>query len=44
VRINEATIDMSGNALPNRIDIYLWNSFLDKFWDKPFNSYLSYAQ
>jgi hypothetical protein len=23
VRINEATIDMSGNALPNRIDIYL---------------------
>ena len=30
VKFNEATVDMSGNALPNHIDIYLGNTFIDE--------------
>lgn len=44
VEINPATVDLSGNTLPNTIDIYIWNTFLDIFWNKPFNFYLPYAQ
>ena len=44
VQINPATVDLSGNALPNSIDIYLWNNFLDLFGKTPFNFYLPYAQ
>ncbi len=41
---NEATIDLSGNVLPQSIDIYLGNDFLDTFWKKTFNTYLNDAQ
>jgi len=44
IQINPATVDFSGNLLPNSLDIYLWNTFADQFANKPFNFYLSNAQ
>ncbi len=44
IQINPATVDLSGNALPNSLDIYLGNTFADQFANKPFNFYLPNAQ
>lgn len=44
VKFNEATVDMSGNALPNHIDIYLGNTFIEEFWNQRFTTYLTNAQ
>lgn len=44
VRYNEATVDLSGNALSNHIDIYLGNTFIEEFWNQRFNTYLTNAQ
>jgi hypothetical protein len=44
VQFNPATVDLSGNALPNSIDIYIGNTFADQFARKPFNFYLQDAQ
>lgn len=44
IEINPATVDLSGNLLPNNMDIYIGNNFLDLFWKKPFNFYLPNAQ
>lgn len=44
IRINEATIDMSGNALSNHMDIYLGNTFLEEYGNQRFNTYISNAQ
>lgn len=44
IKINEATVDLSGNILKNNIDIYLWNNFIDIFGKTPFNFYTTYAQ
>ena len=44
IQINNATVDMSGTELKNTIDIYLWNTFIDEFWNKKFTTYLTDAQ
>ena len=44
IQLNPATIDLSGNALPNSVDIYIGNTFADQFASKPFNFYLPNAQ
>lgn len=44
IQINNATVDMSGHELPNHIDIYLWNTFIDEFGNKKFTTYLTHAQ
>ncbi len=44
IRLNEATVDMSGNTLSNHIDIYLGNTFIDEFGNQRFNTYLSHVQ
>lgn len=44
IQLNPATVDLSGNALPNSVDIYLGNTFADQFASKPFNFYLPNAQ
>ncbi len=44
IQINPATVDLSGQVLPNSLDIYLWNTFADQVATKPFNFYLSDAQ
>jgi hypothetical protein len=44
IQLNPATVDLSGNALPNSVDIYIGNMFADQFATKPFNFYLSNAQ
>ena len=44
IQINNATVDMSGNELSNHIDLYLWNTFIDEFWNKKFNTYLTHAE
>ena len=44
VRINEATVDMSGNALPNHMDIYLGNTFIEEYGNQRFSTYINNAQ
>ena len=41
---SQATVDISGNTLSNRIDIYLGNTFMDEFGNKRFSTYLTHAQ
>lgn len=44
VRLNDATVDLSGNVLPNHIDLYLGNTFIDQFWNQRFNTFLPNAE
>lgn len=44
IKLNEATVDLSGNALPNHIDLYVGNDFMKKFWSQKFNTYSTHAQ
>lgn len=44
VEYNQATVDLSGNELTGHIDIYVGNTFIDKFWNQSFNTFLSNAQ
>ena len=44
VEYNQATVDLSGNELTWHIDIYIGNTFIDKFWDKTFSTFLSNAE
>jgi LCP family protein required for cell wall assembly len=44
IEINPATVNLSGEILPNSIDIYIGSDFTTEFGGKPFNFYLSDAQ
>ncbi len=44
IEYNQATVDLSGNELTWHIDIYVGNTFIDKFWDKTFSTFLSNAE
>ncbi len=39
IQINPATVDLSGNALQTRIDIYIGNTILEQVGKTPFNFY-----
>ncbi len=44
VEIFPGTVDIDGNEIASRIDLYLGNDFIDRFGDSRFSTYFSHAQ
>ena len=44
IQYNHATVNLSGDVLPPTIDLYLGNSFLDRYGSAIFNTYLTDAE
>lgn len=44
VQYNHATVNLSGEVLPNTIDLYLGNTFIDRYGSQIFNTYMTDAE